>query len=145
VHGTDGSQYHSGVKKGSSLPTWVDALYRTATIVNENSLVVNYKGMELYRFVIPESLMQNASLNPDNAQYYMSGPSGAINISSCAPSNIPIFMTKPHFLGASPAGMHHHYTMLYCQRYHPSPNLMIHAYMYSVGLCTWYAPRCQYP
>lgn len=103
VHGTDGSQYHSGVKKGSSLPTWVDALYRVATVVNENSLVVKHKDIELYRFVIPDSLMQNETLNPDNTQYYMSGPSGAINISSCAPSNIPIFMTKPHFLGASSA------------------------------------------
>jgi lysosome membrane protein 2 len=103
VHGTDGSQYHTGVQKGSSLATWVDALYRSATIVNENDLEVTYKDMKLLRFVIPKSLMANVSINPDNAQYYMNGPSGAINISSCAPSNMPIFMTKPHFLDASPA------------------------------------------
>jgi hypothetical protein len=66
VHGTDGSQYHTGVQKGSSLATWVDALYRSATIVNENDLEVTYKDMKLLRFVIPKWRMYPSTLTMRN-------------------------------------------------------------------------------
>jgi len=117
VRGTAGLQYHADVKKGSSLPTWVDSLYRSATIQNVNNATTTFKGMDLLRFTIPNSLLQNSTLNPDNAQYYMFGPSGAINISNCAPSSLPIFMTKPHFLGGSD------YLFSMVDGMHPDPNL----------------------
>lgn len=61
------------------------------------------KGITTLRFRISDRVLANSTLNPMNWAYWMNGPSGVINITNCAPNNVPIFLSLPHFYRASPS------------------------------------------
>jgi CD36 antigen len=100
IYGTDATQFPPGVQKGSTLPTWIDTLYREGAMMNVDNETVTMKNIDLIRFRIAPTLMQSTALNPDNWDYYMDRWNGVINISNCAPQHVPIFISKPHFMGA---------------------------------------------
>ncbi|XP_065176673.1 lysosome membrane protein 2-like isoform X2 [Sycon ciliatum] len=53
------------------------------------------------RYVLPESEMENATQNPEQAGWFAFGPSGLLNISFIQ-GGFPIFVSKPHFLHGEP-------------------------------------------
>jgi len=99
IRGTDGTQFHMGVKKGQQLEVYVSELYREVPI--SYNTTINFKDIELYRFMLSNSLLQNVTENNDTAAYYANCPMGLLNISR-AFFGIPLFVSKPHFLDGDP-------------------------------------------
>lgn len=56
-------------------------------------------GVQLYNFGLPKEELKNTS---QDAGFYPNGPSGVLNITCVAPGNVPMFISKPHFLDADP-------------------------------------------
>lgn len=56
-------------------------------------------GIVLYEFELPSEELLNTTQDPG---FYPNGPSGVLNITAVAPSNAPLFISKPHFLHADP-------------------------------------------
>ena len=56
-------------------------------------------GVHLLRFGLPSDELKNTSQDPG---FYPNGPSGVLNLTAVFPENIPLFASKPHFLGADP-------------------------------------------
>lgn len=101
VRGTYGDQFAGELDPRQTLYVWVDALFRVAPIENVGGYAYDFKGIRLHRYQIPDYAIQNSTLNPDNAAYFMNGPTGTFNISACS-GKIPLVISKPHFLDATP-------------------------------------------
>ena len=56
-------------------------------------------GILLYEFELPSDELLNTT---QDKGFYANGPSGVLNITAVAPSNAPLFISKPHFLHADP-------------------------------------------
>ena len=56
-------------------------------------------GIHLYEYELPSDELLNSTQDPG---FYANGPSGVLNITAVAPSNAPLFISKPHFLHADP-------------------------------------------
>jgi len=54
-----------------------------------------YKGVQVYRYTFPESVVANSTKIPANAQFYQNGPSGLFNATPIL--SVPIFYSWPHF------------------------------------------------
>ncbi|RYY83742.1 hypothetical protein EON63_10550 [archaeon] len=54
-----------------------------------------YHDIPVQRFGIQQRDIYNASINPNNAQYYSFGPTGLLNLTMA--DNLPVFVTFPHF------------------------------------------------
>lgn len=57
--------------------------------------IESWYGIPVHRFGIQYKDMLNASVNPENAQYYSLGPSGLLNLTKA--DNLPVFVSFPHF------------------------------------------------
>jgi len=99
IRGTDGTQFHMGVKKEQQLEVYVSELYREVPI--SYNTTINFKDIELYRYMLSNSLLQNITQNNDTAAFYANCPMGLLNISR-AFFGIPLFVSKPHFLDGDP-------------------------------------------
>jgi hypothetical protein len=101
--GTYGTQFSpfGSLSSNESLPIWVDVLYRPTVVAPLEQ--VSIKGIPCLRYVIPPSELANTTYNPDNHQWRMFGiPTGTLNISACS-GQVPVLVSKPHFLDADPA------------------------------------------
>ncbi len=56
-------------------------------------------GIHLYEYELPSDELLNSTQDPG---FFADGPSGVLNITAVAPSNAPLFISKPHFLHADP-------------------------------------------
>ena len=124
INGTGGFLFHPGVTRDENLTVFVDELYRLVFLVsvklsNEQELLilclpcltiyrsgyfayvrdVIVDGIHLYEFELPSDELLNSTQDPG---FYANGPSGVLNITAVAPSNAPLFISKPHFLHADP-------------------------------------------
>uniref|UniRef100_A0A8C7N7M8 Scavenger receptor class B member 1 n=1 Tax=Oncorhynchus kisutch TaxID=8019 RepID=A0A8C7N7M8_ONCKI len=59
------------------------------------------KGIPLYRFVAPKTMLANGSDYAPNEGFCPCRQSGLLNVSSCR-SNAPVFISQPHFYNADP-------------------------------------------
>lgn len=100
VLGTDGSQFKQHVKENQTLTAWVDDVMRGVPLVNVDAEHVNdLHGIDLLRFRMDPKLLLNATQVPVNSDYYAFGHNGLLNVSR-SKQNLPIYMSKPHFLDA---------------------------------------------
>lgn len=77
--------------------TFVMPLFRLQT--STESVVI--KGITLYSFRWAEGTLGNMSVNPVEAEaYYITGPSGVLNQTTCE-WHAPILLSRPHFFGGS--------------------------------------------
>jgi len=93
------SQVWPGLKDDDLIFTYVSDLDRMVTLFTNQTF--EYKGITMRRFMVPDIGMQNSTIFPQNALYYQFGKAGVSNLTSCR-GGAPIFMSKPHFLGADP-------------------------------------------
>lgn len=96
INGTDGTCFYPGIKKTDTPPVFVDSLYRSVTMVCQES--TSYMDVDLYRFVLAQKDTLNGTANPDNAAFYMTDTGF---IPTPPQGNVPIVFSKPHFLDAS--------------------------------------------
>jgi len=99
VTGSDGLQFKPNLQKGATVYVYVDQMFRTVPMENVNKRVVKYHGIDLYRFTLAEWVLANVSAVPANTAFYPWHYGGLLNITKCA-NLIPVFLSKPHFLGA---------------------------------------------
>jgi len=59
-----------------------------------------YKGVDVYRYTFPESVIQNKTENPENEQFFQFGPKGLFNATPTLPAKI--FYSWPHFYQGDP-------------------------------------------
>lgn len=101
VRGTYGSQFRQGLQKGDTVYAFEDNLLRPVALKNYGGQVVTHRGIDTLRFSLDTDLLQNVSLNPANAQWNMTGPSGLLPVGGCQ-QGVPVFLSKPHFRDVSP-------------------------------------------
>lgn len=97
INGTGGFLFHPGVTREENLTVFVDELYRSGFFVYVRDVIVD--GIRLYEFELPSDELLNNTQDPG---FFANGPSGVLNITAVAPSNAPLFISKPHFLHADP-------------------------------------------
>lgn len=72
-------------------------MYRSGYFVYVRDVIID--GIHLYEYELPSEELLNSTQDPG---FYANGPSGVLNITAVAPSNAPLFISKPHFLHADP-------------------------------------------
>jgi lysosome membrane protein 2 len=103
VRGTDATQYARHIdsyrmQDGNIYVTaFITQLYRSAVLVNYNSLETDIDGVTALRFVLGEMEMETSTENPDNIPYYMDLAYACLNLSSVY-DQVPLILTKPFFL-----------------------------------------------
>ena len=75
----------------------LNIVYRSGYFAYTGDVIID--GIRLYQFELPGAELLNTTQDPG---FYANGPSGVLNITAVAPSNAPMFISKPHFLGADP-------------------------------------------
>ena len=100
LYGTDGHLFHPNISRSENITAFIDQIYRSGYFSYQKD--VNVFGLNCYQYGIPYEEMANSTINPQNEGFYSYGPSGLFNFSVYAPFNLPIFVSKPHFLDADP-------------------------------------------
>ncbi|XP_069318379.1 platelet glycoprotein 4-like [Eulemur rufifrons] len=102
INGTDGSSFPPFIEKSRVLYIFSSALCRSFYAVFESD--VDLKGIPVYRFILPSKAFASPAQNPDNHCFYnISNNStfyGILDASQCR--GIPVYISRPHFLHASP-------------------------------------------
>ncbi|BFZ15099.1 hypothetical protein BsWGS_18137 [Bradybaena similaris] len=98
INGSDGTIYPPFVSTAETKYLFSSDLCRSLGL--EYQTVVNVRGIELDKFVAPDIMFANATVNPYNKGFCTSDclPSGLLNVSVCR-QGAPVVMSMPHFLG----------------------------------------------
>ncbi|XP_072352417.1 lysosome membrane protein 2c isoform X2 [Scyliorhinus torazame] len=101
INGTDGTSFHPLVTKNDTLLFFSSDLCRSLYTTFEQELGV--KGIRVFRFVLPNEVFANATVNPENAGFCVPVGnclgSGVLNVSACR-QGAPIILSSPHFYQA---------------------------------------------
>lgn len=102
INGTEGILFHPGVKKDKVM-VFIDEIYRSGYLTYNGTASI--QGIMYYKFVIPHEELDNKTQDPG---FYPSGvPTGVLNMTSVATTlNVPLFASKPNFLGADKIYLH---------------------------------------
>jgi hypothetical protein len=76
---------------------WDETLLRSVEYKKGSSSTL--KNFQVFRYSPADTAFENQSVNPLNEKYYMSGPSGLMNLDA-AVNGAPVWYSKPHFLDA---------------------------------------------
>ncbi|XP_060681829.1 lysosome membrane protein 2-like [Hemiscyllium ocellatum] len=101
INGTDGTSFHPLITKNETLRFFSSDLCRSLYANFEQELRV--KGIPVMRFVPPNEVFANVTVNPENAGFCVPAGnclgSGVLNISTCK-QGAPIILSSPHFYQA---------------------------------------------
>lgn len=97
IWGTDANAFGRPIT-GDKLAVFISDIYRSCFLQYEKD--ENWNGVTTRRFHIQSKDLENATANPENAQFYAYGPSGLEN--TTAATGIPVFVSFPHFLHGDP-------------------------------------------
>lgn len=99
INGSDGTQFPPQQNSDSVPYVFVTQLCRSLYLTYERKSKV--KEIDTLKFIVPEELFLNATLNPNNAAFCTKKcyPTGILDISVCqkSPISLPIFISAPHF------------------------------------------------
>jgi hypothetical protein len=93
IWGTDANAFGRPITI-DNLAVFVSDIYRSAFLLYNRD--EDWNGVTTRRFQLQPKDLENATANPENAQYYAFGPSGMENTTEAA--GIPVFVSFPHFL-----------------------------------------------
>ncbi|CAG0920708.1 unnamed protein product [Notodromas monacha] len=98
VRGTDGTVFKPFIKKTDRLNIFDTNTCRV--LYMEYVQKIKHRGIEGYRFTLPEFQLANHTVNPDNVCYCYPDDSnclgaGIINLVSCM--RVPVYLSMPHF------------------------------------------------
>ncbi|CAM5139189.1 unnamed protein product [Natator depressus] len=101
INGTDGSAFHPLISTDETIYVFSSDFCRSLYITFDS--FVSVSGIPAYRFVPPEKVFANTSVNPDNAGFCVPAGnchgSGVLNVSICK-QGVPILLSAPHFYQA---------------------------------------------
>ena len=109
INGTEALLFHPGVTKNDTLNVYVDELFRSGYFTYYKE-ITEYD-IKMYQFRLPKEELQKAH---QDKGFNMNGPDGVLNLTAVFPlskymtidiiidilSDVPIFVSKPHFLDA---------------------------------------------
>jgi len=98
LDGTGGYVFHPNVQRHDVLRAFVAELYRSGDFVYSYDTKVH--DINLYHYVVAPYELENASTYSRNYGYSAFGKPGVLNLTAVFPENLPIFVSKPHFLDA---------------------------------------------
>mmetsp|Transcript_56977 Transcript_56977/g.112250 ORF Transcript_56977/g.112250 Transcript_56977/m.112250 type:complete len:782 (+) Transcript_56977:126-2471(+) len=93
IWGTDANSFGRPITT-DKIATFISDIYRSCFLIYQQD--VDWNGVTTRRFGLQPKDLENATANPNNAQYYAFGPSGLENTTAAA--GIPVFVSFPHFL-----------------------------------------------
>lgn len=94
IAGTDASMFGRPVTD-PLLEVYISDIYRTAYLMHAKT-VTDWHQVTLRRYELNPKDLENATMNPIQAEYYQFGPKGLENVSKVA--GLPSFVSQPHFL-----------------------------------------------
>ncbi|XP_028398095.1 lysosome membrane protein 2-like [Dendronephthya gigantea] len=104
LNGTDGRQFAPDVKKNDRIYLILIQLCRSVYLTYDQEL--KDQDIDVYRFVIPQEVLLNGTVDPDNAAFYDYGllPTGLLDSRKCqgSGSSAPVFISLPHFYLGDP-------------------------------------------
>ncbi|XP_011408057.2 PREDICTED: lysosome membrane protein 2-like [Amphimedon queenslandica] len=95
INGTEALLFHPGVSRTDVLDVYVDELFRSGYFTYYKD--ITEFDIKMYQFRLPQTELQKAY---QDKGFYMNGPDGVLNLTAVFPLNVPIFVSKPHFLDA---------------------------------------------
>lgn len=95
IEGTDANGFGRPVTN-EKMQIYISDIYRSAYLLHESD--ENWDGIWLNRYKLQPKDLENATVNPENAQYYNFAPSGMENTTAAV--GAPVFVSFPHFLHA---------------------------------------------
>jgi hypothetical protein len=98
IDGTDATTFGAPVDS-EKLSIYANDVYRSSYVIFEKT-TDDWHGVTLRKYIVNIKDSQNASTNPEQAQYYNFAPNGLGNLTQVA--TLPLFISKPHFLDADP-------------------------------------------
>jgi hypothetical protein len=93
LNGTDALSFNPGMNKSSTPWIFLDDLYRTAAFVYNGTKT--YNGLELWRYLLSDTAIQNKTMYPYNDVYYSDKYNGFGNMTST--TKAPLFASKPYY------------------------------------------------
>ncbi|XP_005096207.1 lysosome membrane protein 2 [Aplysia californica] len=103
INGSDGTLYPPFISTSQTKYLFSSDLCRSLGMDFKKD--VTNRGIDMDRFVAPEIMFGNVTVNPDNAGFCTPPgnclPSGLLNVSVCR-TGAPVVMSMPHFLGCDP-------------------------------------------
>lgn len=94
IGGTDAQMFGRPVT-AEKMEVYINDIYRTAYLLHTKT-VEDWHKVKLRRYQLNPKDLENATVNPIQAQYYQFGPKGLENVSKVA--GFPSFVSQPHFL-----------------------------------------------
>jgi hypothetical protein len=116
VRGTGPSQFPRGVSPSDTLRVFTDRFVRSMDLSYQpglgegaggetmpSSAGADTSGLPALRFGYAAAQFDNAAHFPPNAAYYMTPdlPDGLLNTTTCSLGRVPLFYSKPYFLGGN--------------------------------------------
>ena len=93
INGTNGAGFSPGLKKGESIYAFVDTLFRSVLLHNNEQ--VELEGVPLSRYTLAEENLEPGSVNPDNKAFFIEYR----GLQPVPPSSSdPVWFTKPFLL-----------------------------------------------
>jgi len=156
ISGTDASQFKRPFKSSEAV-VFVDDLFQSRNTSSRGAdghlEEVELKGIPVHRYRLRKEDLLNSTNNPGNADFFMNGPDGLLNLSSAL--GVPIFMSKPHYLDAEPKigesieGLHPsveaHDTFLDVEPYSGTTMREAKRLMFSTFLDNWHLSKSPAP
>lgn len=103
ILGTDGGQFGTRMEKEDTPYVYISSVLRWFQLKYLYSYT--YNGVELYRYVMDNALLETAATNPANYYFYQEpgGLKGFMNITTQEPG--PVFVNLPHCYACDEAGI----------------------------------------
>eukprot|EP00052_Salpingoeca_macrocollata_P007224 m.58457 g.58457 ORF g.58457 m.58457 type:complete len:566 (-) comp15906_c0_seq1:70-1767(-) len=98
INGTEGIVFQPLLDESDVLQVFTEDLLRSSDIVYTET--AEFQGIDLYRYKIVSTSMQNAAEYPPNCGFFDLGPSGVLNLTCVVTA--PVFGSKPLFFQADP-------------------------------------------
>lgn len=97
IAGTDATLFGRPLTT-EKLQVFISDIYRSAYLIKTKD--IDWYGVNVFRYSLQIKDLLNATLNPENAQYYNFAPSGMLNITKA--TGVPLWASFPHFVDGSP-------------------------------------------
>jgi len=104
VYGSPGN-FFGFFRRGSGVTENLFWAQVARTLPMEVEIETEYQGVSVYRYIFPESVIENGTTNPENKQFFQDGPKGLFNATAIL--KVPIFYSWPHFYQGDPTLLTH--------------------------------------
>lgn len=100
INGTEGLFFRPNLNEGEPLTAFVDDVVRSFELTQQKK--VKHKGLEAWRYVLADTTFLSPLRYPPNSRWGHWEYDGLVYLGVIQYPNVPIFGSRPHFLGGDP-------------------------------------------